>query len=184
MLTSVVIILTVNLWSDQTISLTLAVWLPMLLMVICCTSHFQQGFCLQKTYCASERLVLLTLHHLQRPTVVFSMCCGGNVTEFNTKKDGTPLCDVLSFHFHDKVHKHVLTCHTPTPHWGTAKPCHCNWGWRKDQGERLSVLAGCSTVSTARRKSISLLYCHTMHVIFTSHRIYFSRLLEIACCKF
>jgi hypothetical protein len=100
------------------------------------------------------------------------------------KKDGTPLRNVLSFHFHGKVHKHALTCHAPTPHWGITKPCQCKWGWRKDQGQRLSVLAGCSTVSTARRKLISLLYCHTMYVIFTSHRTYFNRLPEIACCKF
>ena len=36
-----------------------------------------------KNILASERLVLLTLHHLQRPAEV-SMCCGGIVTEFNT----------------------------------------------------------------------------------------------------
>ena len=65
----------------------------------------------------------------------FSMCCGGTVTEFNTKKK-----DVPCFHFHDKVQKHVLTCHALTPHWGIAKPCHFKWG-RKDQGQRLSVLA-------------------------------------------
>jgi hypothetical protein len=66
-----------------------------------------------------------------------------------------PLRDVPCFHFHDKVHKHLLTCHAPTPHRGFAKPCHCKWGWRKDQSQRLSVLAGCSIASTATRKLIS-----------------------------
>jgi len=42
-----------------------------LLMVVHSAAHRQQGFCLQKTFCASERLVLLTTHHLQRPAEVF-----------------------------------------------------------------------------------------------------------------
>jgi len=89
------------------------------------------------------------------------MSCGGTVTEFNTKNDGIPLRDVWCLHFHDKVHQHVLIYHAPTPHWGIAKSCHCNWGWRKDQGQWLSVLTSCSIASTARRKLISLLYCQT-----------------------
>jgi len=98
----------------------------------------------------------------------FSMCCGGTVTEFNTQKMAyIPLRDILRFYFHDKVHKHVLTLQAPTPHWGTAKPCHCKWGWRKDQGQRLSVLAGCSIASTARRKLISILNCQTSHVLLS-----------------
>jgi hypothetical protein len=39
-------------------------------------------------------------------------------------QDGIPLRFIPRFHFH-KVHKHVLTRQAPTPHWGTAKTCHC-----------------------------------------------------------
>jgi hypothetical protein len=41
------------------------------------------------------------------------------------------------------------------------------WGWRKDQGQRLSVLADCSIANTARRKLISLFYCPTLYHIDT-----------------
>jgi hypothetical protein len=101
---------------------------------------------------------------ISKGLVYFSMCCGDTVTEFNIKKDGIPLGNVPCFHFHDKVRKHLLTCHAPTPHWGIAKPCHCNWWWRKDQGQRLSLLAGCSVANTARRKLISLL-CQTSYLV-------------------
>jgi hypothetical protein len=90
------------------------------------------------------------------------MCCG-SVTEFKTKKDGIPLRDVPCFHFHGEVREHVLTCQVPTPQWVTAKPCHCKWGQRKDQGQWLPVLAGCIIASTARRKLVSLLYCRTSY---------------------
>ena len=62
-------------------------------------------------------------------------------------------------------HKQVLTLQACTPHWGIAKPCHCKWAWRKDQGQRLSVLAGCSIANTARRKLSSLLYCRTSYAM-------------------
>jgi hypothetical protein len=57
--------------------------LPLLLMVVRCAAHLQQGFCLHETFCASERLVPLTLPY--KGLLKFSMCCGGTVTEFNTK---------------------------------------------------------------------------------------------------
>ena len=99
------------------------------------------------------------MHDLQS-LLKFSVCSGGTVTEMAY----VPLHDVPCFHFHDKVHKHVLTLQEPTPHWGIAKPCHCKWGWRKDEVQGLSVLAGCSITTTARRKLISLLYCQTSYV--------------------
>jgi hypothetical protein len=71
MFTSSAIILTVNFQSHQTSSLTHAVLSP---------AHLQQGFCIQKTYCASERLLLLTMHHL-KGLLKFTVCCGGTVTE-------------------------------------------------------------------------------------------------------
>jgi hypothetical protein len=80
------------------------------------------------------------------------------------EKVALPLCDVLCFHFHDEVHKHFLICQAPTPPSGIAHPCHCKWGWRKDQGQRLFMLADCNIASTARRKIISLLYCPTLYV--------------------
>jgi hypothetical protein len=43
----------------------------MLLMVIRCAAHLQEGSCLQKTFYASKRLVLLALHHLQMPAAMF-----------------------------------------------------------------------------------------------------------------
>jgi len=81
----------------------------------------------------------------------------------NTQK-GIPLRDVPCFHFHDRVHKRILTNQGPTPHWGNIKPCHCKWWWRKDQSQRLSVLAGYSIASTARRKLILLLYFRTSYL--------------------
>jgi len=56
-----------------------------------------------------------------------------------------------------------MTGHKPTPQWSIAKPWHCKWGRRKDQGPSLSVLAGCCIASPARRKSISLLYCQSSY---------------------
>ena len=150
-------------WIEQVLLPVLCCHLSVLLMVVCCSAHLQQGLCLQKIFCASKRLVLLTLHDLQRPAK-FSMCCGGTVTETAY----LPLRNVLCFHFNDKVHKHVLSLQAPTPHWGIAKPYHGKWGWRKDQGQRLSVLAGCSIASTARRKLISI---HKNHKICTRHTV-------------
>ena len=57
----------------QVLLLMLCCHLSMVLMVVCCAAHIQQGFCLQKIFCASESLVLLTLHHLQRPAKVFCL---------------------------------------------------------------------------------------------------------------
>jgi len=65
------IILTVNLWSDQTSSLTRAALSPVHTVVVHCIAHLQPGFCLQTTFCASERLVLFTLHYLQMPAEDF-----------------------------------------------------------------------------------------------------------------
>ena len=139
--------------------------LSVLTIVIRCAARLQQVFCLQKIFCASERLALLTLHHLQRPAEVLRMLwwqC--HRVQSKKKKNGIPLRDVPGFHFHDEVHKHLLTCQAPTPHWGIAQSCHCKWGWRKDQGQRLSVLADCSIACTTRRKLISLLYCQTSYI--------------------
>jgi hypothetical protein len=81
------------------------------------------------------------------------LCFGGTVNEFNPQRGGgISLRDIPCFHFHDEVYKHLLTCQAPTTHWGIAQPCHSKWGWRKDQGQRLSVLAVWSIASTARRK--------------------------------
>jgi hypothetical protein len=79
----------------------------------------------------------------------FSMYCGGNVTEFNTKQMAYRCAMFRTcFHFHDEVHKHLLTCPPPTLHWGMVQPCHCKWEWRKDQGQTLSVLAHWSIACT------------------------------------
>jgi len=56
---------------EQVLLPVLCCHLSALLMVILCAAHLQEEFCLQKTFFASERLVLLTLHHLQRPAEVF-----------------------------------------------------------------------------------------------------------------
>ena len=87
------------------------------------------------------------------------------------KKDCISLRDVLLFSFHDEVHKHLLTCQTSTPHWGIAQPCYCKWGWRKDQGQRLSALADCSSAFTVMRKLISLFYCWTSYIAALSWNI-------------
>jgi len=56
---------------EQVLLLVLCCHFSVLLIVVSCAAHLQQGFGLQKTFCASERLVLFTLHHLQRPAEVF-----------------------------------------------------------------------------------------------------------------
>ena len=81
-----------------------------------------------------------------------------------TQKNGLSLRDIPCFHFRDEVRKHVLARQAPTPKWVTAKPCHCKWGYRKDQVQRLCVVAGCSIANTARRKSDSLLHFRTSYV--------------------
>jgi hypothetical protein len=116
----------------------------------------------------------------------FSMFCGGTVTEFNTKINGIPLHDIPCFNFHYEVQKNLLTCQAPTPHWGIAQPCHCKWGCRKDQGQRLSVLAACSDASTARRKLNSLIdfwpfiptYASLICNLPCLHDLYFSPNIE------
>jgi len=164
MLTSSAIILTVNLQSDRTSSLTLAVLSPV---------RVANGRPLR---CSSSTRVLPSENILCRrkacvfdivssPKACWSFPCAvvALSPSLTHTKDGIPLCDVRCFHFRDEVHKHHLTCQAPTPHWGIAQPCHCKWGSRKDQGQRLSVLADCSIACTARRKLVSLLYCWTLY---------------------
>ena len=165
MFTSSAVILTVNLRSDWTSSLARAVLLPVRV------AYGRPLRCSSSTrFLPSENIVpakgLCSWHCIiSKGLLKFSMCCGGIVTEFNIKRTAyISLRDVPCFHFHDKIHKHLLTWNAPTPHWGIAKPCHCKWGWRKDQGQRASVLAGCSIASTARRKLISLLYFRTSYM--------------------
>jgi len=101
MFTSSAIILTVNLQSDWTSSLTRAVLSPL------CVAD---GHLL---HCSSSRRILpseniflpvkgLCFWHciISKGLLKFSMCCGGIVTEFNTKrKDGILLCNVSCFLF-------------------------------------------------------------------------------------
>ena len=73
MFTSSLIILTVNLQSDRTISLTRAVSLPVHVDYgVRRADHLQRGFCLQKTFCASKRLVLVIAWS---PKVCWSFPC-------------------------------------------------------------------------------------------------------------
>ena len=114
-------------WMKHILLRVLCCHLSVLLMVISCAAHLQQGFCLQKHVVPDKGLC--SWHCIiSKGLLKSSMCCGGNVTEFKTKKDGILLRGVRCLHFHDVVHKHVLTCHAPTPHWDTAKSCHCASG--------------------------------------------------------
>ena len=151
MFTSSAIILTLNLQSVKTSSLTPAVLSP-----LCCWWSsdaliiFKNGYAFRKHFVPAKGLC--SWHCIiSKGLLKFSVFYGGIVTEFNTKKDGIPLRNVPCFHFYDKIHKHLLTCHAHTSHWGIAMPCHCKWGWKMDQGQMLSLLAGCSIASTARR---------------------------------
>ena len=63
------VIVTINIRQDRASSLTGTVLSPVL-VVVRCTAHLQQGFCLQKTFCASDRFFLQTLRHFQRPAEV------------------------------------------------------------------------------------------------------------------
>ena len=83
---------------------------------------------------------------------------------FTQKEKMAYRCAMFRASFTKEVHKHLLTCQAPTPHWGIAQPCHCKWGQRKDEGQRLSVLADYVINSTATRKLVSLLYCRTLYV--------------------
>jgi hypothetical protein len=110
--------------------------------------------------------LLLTLQNLQRNPEVL-MCFGGTVPSIihtHTHTKGIPLRDVLRFHYHNEVQKHLLTLQAPNPHCGIADPSHCNGGGRKDQGQRLSVLVDYSFACTAWRKLISLLYRQTWYL--------------------
>ena len=130
MFTFSAIILTINLRSDRKVLLpVLCCHLSVLPMVVRCAAYLQQHFRLLKTFCAKEGLCCWHCS-ISNGLLKFSMCYGGTVTGFNTKKDGIHLRDVQCSHFHDNIHKHVLTRHAPIPHWGIAKPCHCKWGWR------------------------------------------------------
>ena len=72
MFSSSAIILTVNLRGiEQVLLPMLCCNLSVLLMVVRCAAHLQQRFCLHKTFCASERLVVLSFYHLQMPAEVF-----------------------------------------------------------------------------------------------------------------
>ena len=111
----------------------------------------------------------------------YTMCSGGDITEL-TRTKGITLRDAPFFHFHDEVSKHLLTCQAPPLHWGIAQPCHCKWGLRKDQGQRLSMLADCSIASTARRKLVSLHYCWTT-CIYIYIYIYIYKLVSLLYCR-
>ena len=155
MFTSSAIILTVNLPSDRTNSLTRAAFLP---------GRFAEG---RQLRCSTSTRILPSENIL----------CQRNARVLDTAPSPKPYwsfpCFVVALsprlthkkmvnrcsHFHDKVHKRARTYHAQTPHWGITKPYDCKRGWRKDQGQRLSVLAGCSMASTARRKLVSLLCC-------------------------
>jgi hypothetical protein len=60
-------------WIGQVLLQVLCFQLSMFFMVVCCAADLQLRFCHKKTFCASKRLVLLALHHLQRPAEVFHM---------------------------------------------------------------------------------------------------------------
>jgi len=141
-------------------------WSSAALLIFNNGSVFRKHFVSVKGLCSWHCII-------SKGLLKFSMCCGGSVTEFNIKKDGIPLRDVPCFHFRDEVREHVLTRQAPTPQWITAKPCHCKWRQRKDQGQWLSVLADCSIANTARKKLVSLVYCWTsyVHVTWTEFRI-------------
>jgi hypothetical protein len=57
-----------------------------------------------------------------------------------------------SWHVRHLLHNELLQSHATA-----------NGDRGRDQGQRLSVLAGCSMASTARRKLVSLLYCRTTY---------------------
>jgi hypothetical protein len=101
----------------------------------------------------SRKACALDIASSPKACLKFSVCCGDSVTELKKKRHTSSRCSVLP---HDEVHKHLQICQVPTSHWGIAQSCHCKWGWRKDQGQRLSVLADCSIACTARRKLIWL----------------------------
>jgi len=96
-------------------------WSSAALLIFNNGSAFRKHFMPAKGLCSWHCII-------SKGLLKFFMCCGGTVTEFNTKKDGIPLHDVPCFHFRDEVRKHVFTRQAPTPQWITAKPCHCKWG--------------------------------------------------------
>ena len=131
------IIWTVNLRLDQTNSLTHAV-LSFVHAVdghlLCCSSSTR--------FMPSENILCqwksCALDIASSPKACWSFPCVVVALSLSlTQKKGISLHDVPCFHFHNRVHKYVLTRQAPTPHWGIAKPCYYKWGWRKDQGQSL-----------------------------------------------
>ena len=151
MLTSSAIILTVNFRSYRISSLTRAVFhLSMLLMVIRCAAHLQQGFCLQKTFCASEKACALDI--ASSPKAFWSNACVVVAMSPSLTQKRHTAARYSVFPVSWRVRKQLLTCQAPTLHWDNVQPCHWKWGLRKDQGQRPSKLAECSIASTARTK--------------------------------
>ena len=96
-------------------------WSSAALLIFNDGSAFRKHFVPAKGLCSWHCII-------SKGLLKFSMCCGGTVNGFNTKKDGIPLSDIPWFHFHDEARKHVLTRQAPTPQWVTAKAWHCKSG--------------------------------------------------------
>jgi hypothetical protein len=166
MFTSSAIISTVNRRSDMKkffypccvlIFLCCRLWSSELLIFTNGSAFSENILCLRKS-------CVLDIVLFPKAYCIFFFSCADNVTDFNIKIYGLPLRDVPCFHFHDEFLRSLLTRHEPTLHCGIVKQCQCNWGWRMNQGQTPSVLAGCSIASTARRKLISSLYCQISHI--------------------
>ena len=136
--------------------LVLCCHLSVLLMFVRWATHYQRWFCLQKKFCARQRLTILTLHCLERPDEISHVSwwhCHG----VYHKNEGIRLSDNPCFRLREEFRKHILSRQPPAPQSITAKAWHCKSAYTKDQGKRLSVSTGCSIASTARKKLVSLL---------------------------
>ena len=93
-----------------------------LLMVVCCAAHFNKGSAFRK-YFMPAKGVCSSYYMISKGLLKISMCCGGNVTEFNTQKWHTYRCVIFhasismtrftnkSWHFKHLLHTEALQSH-------------------------------------------------------------------------
>jgi hypothetical protein len=124
MFSSSAIILTVNLQPDRTHSLTRAA-----LSSVRVddgrhfTAYLQQGFRLQKTFCASERLMLLTLRHLQKSAYVFHVLWWHSHRVWHKKGHTAERYSVLPFSQGSQPHSDTSSTYFTLRHWQDISVC-------------------------------------------------------------
>jgi len=132
MFTLSAIILTVNLWLDQTSSLTHAVLSPV---------RFADGSLLRCSSCAVD-IAWSPKACWSFPCVVVALSPRWHTYHWVVFHASISMTRFTNMSDTSSTYSTLRHC----------KSCHYKWGWRKDQGQRLSVLACCSIANTATKK--------------------------------